>query len=107
MNWDRIQGNWKQFQGRIKKRWGKLTDDDMMVISGEREQLDRQAVLGGVQCVRRAGESGADHEAVGVESAHRSGGYRLRAGKIVRLKSTAVAEWVRAPMLMTSTPGSA
>jgi len=39
MNWDRIKGNWKQAKGEIRKQWGKLTDDDLDVIAGEREKL--------------------------------------------------------------------
>lgn len=39
MNWDRIEGNWKQFRGMIKEKWGKLTDDDLDVIEGKREKL--------------------------------------------------------------------
>ena len=39
MNWDRIEGNWKQFAGKAKESWGKLTDDDFAVINGKREQL--------------------------------------------------------------------
>jgi uncharacterized protein YjbJ (UPF0337 family) len=39
MNWDRIEGNWKQFKGRVQQQWGKLTDDDLDVISGKREEL--------------------------------------------------------------------
>ena len=39
MNWDRIQGNWKQVTGRVKVQWGKLTDDDMDVIAGQRDHL--------------------------------------------------------------------
>ena len=39
MNWDQVQGNWKQFTGSAKARWGKLTDDDLAVIDGRREQL--------------------------------------------------------------------
>jgi uncharacterized protein YjbJ (UPF0337 family) len=39
MNWDRIQGNWKQLKGRIHEQWGKLTDDDIDIIEGRREQL--------------------------------------------------------------------
>ena len=39
MNWDRIKGNWKQFTGQVKSQWGKLTDDDMTVIAGKRDQL--------------------------------------------------------------------
>lgn len=39
MNWDRIEGNWKQAKGKIKEQWGKLTDDDLDVIDGQRDQL--------------------------------------------------------------------
>ena len=39
MNWDTIQGNWKQVTGRAKEQWGKLTDDDLDVVAGRREQL--------------------------------------------------------------------
>ncbi|MCA9809633.1 MAG: CsbD family protein [Candidatus Dadabacteria bacterium] len=39
MNWDRIEGNWKQLTGKAKVQWGKLTDDDLDVISGKRDQL--------------------------------------------------------------------
>ena len=39
MNWDQIQGDWKQMAGRVKEKWGKLTDNDMTVMSGRREQL--------------------------------------------------------------------
>ena len=39
MNWDRVEGNWKQMKGALKARWGKLTDDDFDVIAGKREQL--------------------------------------------------------------------
>ena len=40
MDWDRIEGNWKQFTGKIKEKWGKLTDDDLTTINGNREQLE-------------------------------------------------------------------
>lgn len=39
MNWDRIQGEWKQMLGHTKERWGKLTDDDLNIVAGRREQL--------------------------------------------------------------------
>jgi uncharacterized protein YjbJ (UPF0337 family) len=39
MNWDRIEGNWKQIKGKAKVQWGKLTDDHLDVIAGKREQL--------------------------------------------------------------------
>jgi uncharacterized protein YjbJ (UPF0337 family) len=40
MNWDRIEGNWKQFTGNVKSQWGKLTDDDLAEIKGNREILE-------------------------------------------------------------------
>jgi uncharacterized protein YjbJ (UPF0337 family) len=39
MNSDRISGQWKQLKGRIKEQWGRLTDDDLDVIAGKRDQL--------------------------------------------------------------------
>ncbi|WP_052281830.1 CsbD family protein [Kluyvera genomosp. 1] len=39
MNKDEIGGNWKQVKGKVKEQWGKLTDDDMTVIEGKRDQL--------------------------------------------------------------------
>jgi uncharacterized protein YjbJ (UPF0337 family) len=39
MNWDRVEGNWKTFKGQVKQQWGKLTDDDLDVIGGRREEL--------------------------------------------------------------------
>jgi uncharacterized protein YjbJ (UPF0337 family) len=39
MNWDRIEGNWKEFKGNVQKKWGKLTDDDLKVVQGKREEL--------------------------------------------------------------------
>jgi uncharacterized protein YjbJ (UPF0337 family) len=37
--WDQIAGGWKQVQGEARKQWGKLTDDDVEVIKGERDIL--------------------------------------------------------------------
>ncbi|NNL84448.1 MAG: CsbD family protein [Myxococcales bacterium] len=39
MNWDRIEGNWKQFKGKAQQKWGKLTDDDCDVVKGKKEEL--------------------------------------------------------------------
>jgi uncharacterized protein YjbJ (UPF0337 family) len=39
MNWDRIEGNWKQLKGNVKEQWGKLTDDRLGVIAGQREHI--------------------------------------------------------------------
>lgn len=39
MNWDQIEGKWKQAKGSIKERFGKLTDDDLQVIAGNRDKF--------------------------------------------------------------------
>ena len=39
MNWDQIQGNWKQVTGKAKVQWGKLTNDDLEIVAGHRDQL--------------------------------------------------------------------
>ena len=39
MNWDTIAGTWKQGTGKVKEQWGKLTNDDLDVIAGKRDQL--------------------------------------------------------------------
>ena len=40
MNWDRIEGDWKQMAGKVKQKWGNLTDDDMTKLNGKREELE-------------------------------------------------------------------
>lgn len=40
MDWDRIEGNWKQAKGKVKEKWGQLTDDDLNEVRGKREQLE-------------------------------------------------------------------
>jgi uncharacterized protein YjbJ (UPF0337 family) len=37
--WDRIEGSWKQMSGKVQEQWGKLTDDDLQVVAGKRDQL--------------------------------------------------------------------
>src|SRR3954467_5536043 len=39
MNWDRIEGNWKQFTGKAREKWRKLTDDDWTMVAGKKDQL--------------------------------------------------------------------
>jgi uncharacterized protein YjbJ (UPF0337 family) len=55
MNWDRMEGQWKEFRGKVKERWGRLTDDDLDVIAGKRDQL-----LGRIQ--QRYGQTREDAE---------------------------------------------
>jgi uncharacterized protein YjbJ (UPF0337 family) len=40
MDWNRVEGNWKQVKGKIKEQWGRLTDDELDVIAGNRDQLE-------------------------------------------------------------------
>lgn len=39
MNWDQIEGKWKQYAGKAKSKWGKFTDDDVKVLTGKKDQL--------------------------------------------------------------------
>ena len=39
MNWDRIEGNWKQFAGQARQKWGKLTDDDFERAAGRKDEI--------------------------------------------------------------------
>jgi uncharacterized protein YjbJ (UPF0337 family) len=40
MNWDQVEGNWKDLRGKIRAQWGKLTNDDLDVIKGRRTELE-------------------------------------------------------------------
>jgi len=39
MNWDQIEGNWKQAIAQVRQKWAQLTDDDVLLIRGKRDQL--------------------------------------------------------------------
>jgi uncharacterized protein YjbJ (UPF0337 family) len=40
MNWDRVQGDWKQFKGKVREKWGNLTENDVEALNGQRQQLE-------------------------------------------------------------------
>src|SRR4029450_13407088 len=40
MDWNRVEGNWKQMKGKVKEKWGNLTDDDLDRVAGQRDQLE-------------------------------------------------------------------
>lgn len=40
MNWDQIEGNWKQFKGEVQSEWGRLTGDEVDQVAGNRERLE-------------------------------------------------------------------
>jgi uncharacterized protein YjbJ (UPF0337 family) len=91
MNWDTVKGDWKQFKGKVKEQWGKLTDDDLNRIEGKREQLagaiekrygiakdeaDRQVTAFEKQC----GECDEDESRMAAESQSRQPHERNMAG---------------------------
>ncbi|MDB5913257.1 MAG: CsbD family protein [Ramlibacter sp.] len=69
MNQDRIQGRWKLFKGKVREQWGKLTDDDLDVIAGRRDQLlGRIQSRGGVASENAAGPTGRQRANPGLRS---------------------------------------
>ena len=40
MDWNWVEGNWKEMKGKVKEQWGRLTDDDLDVVAGKRDQLE-------------------------------------------------------------------
>ena len=74
MNWDQIQGKWKQVKGSARQQWGKLTDDDLDMIAGERDKL-----IGRLQerygIAREEAQSRADEWAKVVEAESRQPQY--------------------------------
>ena len=57
MNWTQVEGNWKQFKGKVKEQWGRLTDDQLDVIGGRRDQL-----IGKVQEAYGVGKEEAERQ---------------------------------------------
>ena len=66
MNWDIAAGNWKQFKGRVQTQWGKLTDDEIDVIAGRRDEL-----LGRVQATYGIGKDEAEKQIKQFEEQHK------------------------------------
>jgi uncharacterized protein YjbJ (UPF0337 family) len=65
MDWNRVEGNWKQMKGKVKEKWGNLTDDDLTAVNGKRDQLEGKiqeryglAKISGT--IRRVGRHTAD-----------------------------------------------
>jgi uncharacterized protein YjbJ (UPF0337 family) len=40
MDWSHVEGNWKQLKGKVKAKWGRLTDHDLAAVAGKRERLE-------------------------------------------------------------------
>lgn len=60
MNWDQVQGKWKQIKGSVKQQWGKLTDDDLDMVAGSKDKfigvLQERYGLAREEAQRRADE---------------------------------------------------
>jgi uncharacterized protein YjbJ (UPF0337 family) len=67
MNWDRIEGNWKQFKGDVKEKWGRLTHDQLEVIAGKRDLL-----AGKIQEVYGLGKDVAEKQIAEWQAAQKS-----------------------------------
>ena len=58
MNWHQVEGNWKQLRGFAREKWGKLTDGDLDVIAGKKDQL-----IGKLQERYGIAKADAEHQA--------------------------------------------
>jgi uncharacterized protein YjbJ (UPF0337 family) len=67
MNWEIFEGNWKQFKGTVRARWGKLTDDHLNEIAGKRDQL-----LGKIQETYGINKADAEREIKIFEERHKN-----------------------------------
>lgn len=67
MNWDTIAGNWKNAKGKVREQWGELTDDDLDVIAGKRDQL-----IGTIQARYGKGRDEVEREVTEYEARHES-----------------------------------
>jgi uncharacterized protein YjbJ (UPF0337 family) len=52
MDWDGVEGSWKQLTGKVKEKWGKLPDDDLTAINGRRDQLEGKIQETGMELPR-------------------------------------------------------
>jgi uncharacterized protein YjbJ (UPF0337 family) len=95
MNWDIVEGNWKQFKGKAKEQWGKLTDDDLDVIAGKRDQL-----AGRVQEAYGVSKDEAEKQIRDFETRTRTGANKL--ATIGQPAAQEQADMRRAPRPITS-----
>ncbi len=65
VNWDTIEGNWKTAKGKVREQWGKLTDDDLDIIAGKRDQL-----VGMIQHRYGRGKEAVEKEVAVYEARH-------------------------------------
>jgi uncharacterized protein YjbJ (UPF0337 family) len=63
MNWDTLEGNWRQIAGKVKQQWGKLTSDSIMEINGQRDEL-----VGKIQAAYGITREEAEHHVEDLEA---------------------------------------
>jgi uncharacterized protein YjbJ (UPF0337 family) len=66
MNWQRTEGSWKHIKGKVKERWGRLTDNAIEIIAGQRDQL-----VGKIQQIFGIATDAAEHRVSAWEERHR------------------------------------
>lgn len=83
MNWDQVEGKWKQYKGQMKEKWGRLTDDDLDVINGRRQQL-----VGKIQqhygIAREEAEKQCDEFVTSLRAANEAGESERKARRVGR-----------------------
>lgn len=66
MNWNQVQGNWKEFKGKVKQTWGQLTDDELDQIAGKRDVL-----VGQIQTKYGIAQEAAEKQVKDFETTHK------------------------------------
>lgn len=66
MNWNQVQGNWKEFTGKVIQTWGKLTDDELDQIAGKRDVL-----VGQIQTKYGIAQEAAEQQVKDFETTHK------------------------------------
>jgi uncharacterized protein YjbJ (UPF0337 family) len=72
MNWETVEGNWTSAKGKVREQWGKLTDDDLDVIAGKRDQL-----VGALQKRYGKGKDVIEQEVAAYEAAHQAAEHEI------------------------------
>ena len=83
MNWQRTGGNWKQIKGKVREKWGRLTDNQIHIIAGQRDQL-----VGKIQETFGIAADAAEHRVRAWEESHRRAWDTNRRGARERSEET-------------------
>ena len=76
MNWDQVEGKWKQAKGTVRQKWAKLTDDDLEYIAGKRDnfvgKLQERYGIAKEEAQKRADEWAKQQDMYAEEEVHRT-----------------------------------